>query len=134
VRTDADERLKKALVGAWYETMAIMSGRGKASKESISFMAEQAGGTDAEFRAQLKTTSMFYTPAKAAEFTKSPDLVNTMKYVAQFSFDHGLYGDGAPSADLVGIEFSDGKVLGDKANIKLRFDSRYMEMAADGKL
>jgi hypothetical protein len=46
---------------------------------------------------------------------------------------HGLYGDGASDYGFVGIEFPNG-VVGDKGNIKLRFDDTYMKMAAEGKL
>ena len=61
VRTNAPESLKKALTGAWYETMAIMSGKAKAADESIAYMAKFAGNTDPAFRSQLKTTAMYYT-------------------------------------------------------------------------
>lgn len=134
VRTNAPDELKKALVGAWYETMKLMSGKGKEATEAIQYMAKFAGGTEAEFRAQLRTTRMFYSPAEAAQFALSEQLKKTMEYVRTFSFDHGLYGQGAPSKDLVGIEFPDKSVIGDKNNIKLRFDARFMQMAADGKL
>ena len=56
-----------------------------------------------------------------------------MQYVAEFSFDHGLLGDGAADAGFIGIETPSG-VFGDKHNIKLRFDPSYMEMAAKGDL
>ena len=56
-----------------------------------------------------------------------------MAYVAAFSFDHGLLGDGAADAGFIGIETPVG-ILGDKKNVKLRFDPSYMKMAADGKL
>ena len=133
VRTDAPEALKKALTGAWYEAMRIMNSPEK-SKEALEIMAKSAGGTLAEFKAQLKTTMMFYDPAEAAAFAKNDQLKKTMEYVRSFSFDHGLYGDGAPSKDLVGIAFPDGSVMGDKGNVKLRFDKTFMQMAADGKL
>ncbi len=32
------------------------------------------------------------------------------------------------------MSFPGGKTLGDSANVKLRFDETYMQMAADGKL
>lgn len=134
VKTDADERLKKALAGAWYETMKIMSGRGADAKAAISFMANQAGGTDAELRSQLKTTKMFYSPAEAAKVTASAEVKTTMDNVRKFSFDKGLFGEGASSPDFVGIEFPDGSVLGSKSNIKFRFDDTYMKAAADNKL
>ena len=56
-----------------------------------------------------------------------------MEYVRSFCFDHGLYGD-ADSKDFVGIQFPDAAVVGDKTNVKLRFDAKFMQMAADGKL
>ena len=134
VRTDAPENLKKALVGAWYEAMRIMSSRAKVGKEAIKLIAKKAGGTLAEFNAQLKTTYMFYKPQDATEFAESQKLKETMEYVRAFSFDHGLYGEGAPDKNLVGIQFPDGSVIGDKQNVKLRFDSKYMQMAAEGKI
>jgi NitT/TauT family transport system substrate-binding protein len=97
-------------------------------------MAKSAGGTLDEFKAQLKTTKMFYAPADAAAFAAGEPLKKTMDYVRSFSFDHGLYGDGAPSKDLVGIVFPDGSIMGDKGNVKLRFDKTFMQLAADGKL
>jgi NitT/TauT family transport system substrate-binding protein len=130
VRTDAPDSLKKALVGAWYETMAIMSGTGDAAKEAIEYMAGASGATVPEFQAQLRTTAMFYDPAKAADFARGEKIKQTMDYVRRFSFDKGLYGEGAPSADLVGIAYPDGTVAGDANNLKLRFDAEYMAAAA----
>jgi NitT/TauT family transport system substrate-binding protein len=133
VRTDSPDELKKALVGAWYETMAAMSSKSKAGMDAIASMADFAGGTVAEFKAQLRTTAMFYKAADAVTFATGDQLKKTMTYVRDFSFDHGLFGD-AESKDVVGISYPDGMVLGAKSNIRLRFDATYMKMAADGKL
>lgn len=133
VRTDTPDSLKKALVGAWYETMALMTAKSKEAKEAIAGMAQFAGGTEAEFKAQLRTTQMFYQPKSAVEFAESDQLKKTMEYVRTFCFDHGLYAD-ADSKDFVGIQFPDGSVIGNKDNVKLRFDSKFMKMAADGSL
>jgi NitT/TauT family transport system substrate-binding protein len=133
VRTDSPDTLKKALVGAWYDTMALMSGKNKAAKEAIGYMAKFAGGTEPEFRAQLRTTQMFYRAEDAADFARSDKLKETMEYVRKFCFERGLYGD-ADSVDFVGIQFPDQTIIGDKNNLKLRFDVQYMQMAADGKL
>jgi len=134
VRTNADERFKKALVGAWYETLALMNGKGKAARSTIEYIADLAGGTVAEFQAQLKTTAMFYQPEEAVNFTQSSELTKTMDYVRKFSFDKGLFGSNASSPDFVGIEMSNGDVLGNKENIKLRFTTKYMDMAAKNRL
>jgi len=134
VKSDLPDNVKKALAGAWFETMGIMSGRSKAGQNAVKAMAEFAGGTLREFQAQLRTTAMFYKAGAAADFSRSPKLKETMDYVRTFSFDHGLYGENAPDKNVVGIQFDDGSVMGDKGNVKLRFPSKYMQMAADGKL
>ncbi|MBU0680278.1 MAG: putative urea ABC transporter substrate-binding protein [Proteobacteria bacterium] len=134
VRTDAPDALKKALTGAWFEAMVNMSSHNKVGKQALDIMAKSAGGTLAEFKGQLKTTNMFYKAAEAASFAESDILKKTMEYVRSFSFDHGLYGEGAPSKDLVGIQFPDGSVIGDKNNVKLRFDSKFMRMKAAGQI
>jgi NitT/TauT family transport system substrate-binding protein len=134
VKSDAPDSLKKALTGAWYETMAIISGKDAKAAEAIEFMAKASAATPAEFKAQLHTTAMFYQPKEASDFTASSKVSETMEHVRQFSFDKGLFGAGAASPDVVGIEMDDGSVLGDKGNIKLRFTSKYMQQAADGKL
>ena len=72
-------------------------------------------------------------PTAALELTGSKQLVSTMQNVAEFSFEHGLLGEGAPDAGFIGIETPAG-IYGDKGNVKLRFDPTYMQMAADGKL
>jgi len=97
-------------------------------------MAALAGGTVAEFQAQLKTTEMFYQPGNAVKFSQSSELKKTMDYVRKFSFDKGLFGNNASSPDFVGIEMANGDVLGSKKNVKLRFTSKYMDMAAKSEL
>ena len=129
----ANPKLGKALVGAWYEIMGLMAGSDKPAIAARTAMAVASGTDLAGYDAQLASTKMFYTPASALELTKSKELVSTMKNVAEFSFDHGLLGDGAPDAGFIGIEMPAG-VYGNPKNIKFRFDPTYMQMAADGKL
>ncbi|MDX8376469.1 MAG: putative urea ABC transporter substrate-binding protein [Mariprofundales bacterium] len=130
VRTDMPDNVKKALVGAWFEAMDIMQSGNHQGKEARAFMAEQAGASLPEFEAQLKTTAMFYTAADAVRFTESAKLKETMDNVRNFLFDVGLF-EGANSADAVGIEYADGSIIGDKNNVKIRFDSRWMRMAIE---
>ena len=52
----------------------------------------------------------------------------------KFSFQIGLFGQGAKSVDDIGIEFPNGKLLGNKDNVKLRFDPTYVAAAAAGTL
>lgn len=124
----------KALVGAWYETMALMSKDDDKGKTARAYMGKASGTDLAGYEHQLDATFMYYDPAAAVEFSRSNDLVKTMDLVRNFSFDHGILGEGARSVDAVGIAFPGGKVLGDENNVKLHFDAEYMEMAAEGKL
>jgi NitT/TauT family transport system substrate-binding protein len=123
----------KALTGAWYEIMKTMQGTSANAVKARTAMAKDSGTDLAGFEAQLKTTAMFYQAAEAVKFTDSPKLKQTMQYVAEFSFKHGLLGNGAPDANFIGIQTPAG-VYGNPANVKLRFDPTYMKMAADGKL
>lgn len=134
VASDAPDAFKRVLTGAWYEALAVMSSRGKASKEALEIMADVAGSTVPQFKAQLRTTAMMYNPQDAVDFVRSPALKETMDDVRNFLFDHGIYGENAPSADVVGIQFDDGEVMGDSNNIMLRFPATYMEKAAKGEL
>jgi NitT/TauT family transport system substrate-binding protein len=97
-------------------------------------MAKLSGTDLAGFEAQLKTTYLYVDPKAALAATVSPDLVTANDRVRKFSFDNGLFGQGAKSVDAIGIAFPGGKILGDPANVKLRFDTTYVQQAADGKL
>jgi NitT/TauT family transport system substrate-binding protein len=137
VKTDVLKKhpqLGKALTGAWHEIMGIMSTRSPEAEKAIARMAELSGTTPASFKQQLKTTAMYYRPQDAITFAKSPELVRTMDFVRNFCFEHKLLGENAKSVDEVGIQFPDGKILGDAKNVKMRFSTEYVEMAAAGKL
>jgi len=126
--------LGKALTGAWFEMMATMSGRTPAAEKMIGRMAELSGTTPASFKQQLKTTAMYYRPLDAIAFAKSSELQRTMDFVRKFCFNHKLLGESAKSVDAVGMQFPDGKTLGDPKNVKMRFTNEYAQMAAEGKL
>jgi NitT/TauT family transport system substrate-binding protein len=130
----ANPALGKALVGAWYETLALMGGSDAKATAALESMAKASGTNLAGFREQLATTHLYSTPAAAIAYTTSAELPSKMDLVRKFSFDHGLLGKGAKSADAVGIEFPGGKTLGSATNLKMHFDLSYMKMAADGKL
>jgi len=129
----SNPKFGKALTGAWYEILNSMKGDSGEAKKVRTALGKASGTDLAGYDAQLATTKMFYKPSDAVKFTNSSELKKTMQYVAEFSFEHGLLGDGAPDAGVIGIETPSG-VYGSKGNIKLRFNSSYMQMAADGKL
>ena len=127
-------KLGKALVGAWYETLTLMGAKDAKATAALESMAKASGTDLAGFKGQLATTFLYSTPASAVAAAKAPDLVKKNDLVRKFSFDHGLLGEGAKTVDAVGIEFPGGVTLGNKGNLKMRFDVSYMQMAADGKL
>jgi NitT/TauT family transport system substrate-binding protein len=131
---NANPKLGKALIGAWYETLALMMKDDAAGKAAQAAMAKASGTTPAGFASQLATTHLYMTPAQALEFVNGDGIVKTMDLVRKFSFEHGILGRGAASVDVVGIQFPGGKSLGDVHNLKMRFDAAYAKMAMDGSL
>ena len=124
----------RALVGIWYETITKMNAAGVDGKAAKEAMAKASGTDLAGFDSQLASTKLFDKPADAEAFTKSKTVGTTMDRVRKFLFEKELLGKGAKSVDAVGIELGDKSVLGDKTNVKLRFDATYMDAAAKGKL
>lgn len=123
----------KALVGAWFEAVSVLSGTDARAKEALAFMASASGTTPEDFAGQVKTT-YFYDVAEAAAFLRSAQMADMAGKLQQFSFENGLLGTNAKSKDAVGIALPDGTVVGDAGNVKLRFDDSYMKMAIDKAL
>lgn len=137
VRTDLlakNPNVGKALVGAWYEVMGIMSKRGAESEKALTHMADEGGCSLIEYKNQLKTTMMFWASQSAADYAGSAEIKQNMEYVRNFCFEHGLLGENAPSVDIVGIKYPDGSVQGDAKNVMFIFDSKFMKMHADGEI
>jgi NitT/TauT family transport system substrate-binding protein len=142
VRTDllnrpdgSGQRFAKALVGAWYEMMALMSGHGPATDHVLAGVAEGSQDTVESYKEQLATTRFLGTPQMALQIAESPDFKGKMRLVSQFCHSHGLVGAGRGGAsEDVAIRFSDGTVEGNPSHIRMRFDSAYTRLAAQGKL
>jgi len=131
---NANPKLGKALIGAWYETLALMF-KGDAAGIAAQTAMAKASGTDLKgYQSQLATTHLFTTPADTMAFITGDAVIKTMDLVRHFSFDHGILGQGASSVDVVGISFPGGKLLGDPKNVKMRIDPAYTQLALDGKL
>jgi len=71
----ANPKLGKALVGAWYETMAVMQAKDAKATAALSMMAKASGTDLPGFQSQLATTYLYATPASAVAATVNPDLV-----------------------------------------------------------
>ena len=130
----SNPKLGKALAGAWFEVMAIMSTRGGQSQVALTKMAEAGGSSLTEYKAQLKTTAMFYKASDAVSYTTAQEIKDNMRRVRNFCFKYKLLGDRVNRPDDLGIRFADGSILGDESNVQFIFDSSFMKMAADGDL
>jgi NitT/TauT family transport system substrate-binding protein len=125
--------LGKALAGIWYETIALMKDPGEKGKAAREAMAKLSGTNLTGFETQLSTTHMYFTPKDGVDFVSGPDLPKIMDLVRSFCFDHNLLGENVKSKDAIGIQ-TPKSTLGATANVKLRFDPSFMQLAADGKL
>jgi NitT/TauT family transport system substrate-binding protein len=142
VRTDllnrpdgAGQRFAKALVGAWYEMMALMLGQGPATDHVLAGVAEGSQDTVDSYKEQLATTRFVGTPQLSLQIAESSDLKQKMRLVSQFCHSHGLVGGGrGASSEDVAIRYSDGGVEGNPNHVRLRFDSSYTKLASQGKL
>src|SRR3989344_4554324 len=95
VRTDVLRRnpdFGKALVGAWYETMELMTSRGPEREDALEQMARSSGCSLADFKEQLDTTMMFWKPADGAAYTAGSEIKTSMDLVRRFCASHGLLG------------------------------------------
>ena len=126
--------LGKALVGIWYETIALMKDPGEKGKAAREAMAKLSGTDLAGFEAQLKTTFMYYTPAEALAFMNSPDLPKIMDLVRTFCFEHGLLGEKVKSKDAIGIADPGGEHWARPKTSSCGSMQTFMAMAAEGKL
>ncbi len=133
VRTDIlkrpeGQKFAKAITGAWYEVTSQMK-----QDKVLAGIAANSQDTLASYKEQLTTTNLFYTPQSAVAFTQAADLKQKMELVRQFCFAHHLLGD-AKAADQVAIAYPDGAIQGKPDRVRFRFDTTYMQMAAQGKL
>jgi len=128
------QRFAKAITGAWYETMAQLTGSGADSVKAISGSAAASNDSVASYKEQLKTTHLFSTSQSAAQFATDAALKQKMDLVRQFCFRHQLLGQDIKSVDDVAILYPDGTVQGKKDRVRFRVNATYMQLAAQGKL
>lgn len=119
----------KALVGAWYETMALMAA---GDAEALEYMAVESGTDLDGYNLQLNSTEMFYDGVGAVDIMNSDELKMTMERVHNWL--NTTYPADLLSPEPVGIEYADGSTSGEAGNIMLRFDPSFMQMYINGTL
>ena len=82
----------------------------------------------------IATTHLYSAPTDAYVYMTSDAVMQTMDSVRRFSFEHGILGQGASSVDAIGIQFPNGKLLGNPRNIKMRIDASFTKQLLDGTL
>ncbi|HUB53135.1 MAG TPA: putative urea ABC transporter substrate-binding protein [Terracidiphilus sp.] len=127
-------RFAKAITGAWYETMAQLTGSGPMSLQAIKGSASASDDTVESYKEQLRTTFLFSSPQSAEQFATAGALKQKMDLVRQFCFHHALLGQNIQSVDDVAIIYPDGSIQGRKDRVRLRMDATYMRLASQGKL
>ena len=125
-------KFAKALSGAWYEAMRLMSGPDPQAEKIRRAVAAAAEDSQTTFNDQIKTTNLFYTPQAALDFASASSFQQKMNLVRQFCFSHGLLGENTKSVDDVAIEYPDGAVQGKRDRVKLRFDTTYTRSTLAG--
>ena len=124
----------KALVGIWYETIAKMNEAAHRWQGGQGSHGKASGHRSRRLRQPARLDKTVRHGAGRRRLHRKQDRRIDHGPVRKFLFEKALLGKDAKSADVVGIEFADKTVQGDKANIKLRFDTTYMDAAAKGKL
>ncbi|MFT5780718.1 MAG: NitT/TauT family transport system substrate-binding protein [Pseudomonas sp.] len=130
----AHPELGKALTGAWFETQRLVGAHNAEGAAVRAKMAAAANTSADDFDAQLKTLRSFYSPRAALNFANSDKLPLLMQRVVNFADAQQLLGAQGSGLQQLGISFSDGRVLGNPAQIKLRFDPTYLQQASNGQL
>lgn len=130
----ANPELGKAMTGAWFEGLAIINSDTPEGLAARQLMAEAAGTDLAGLKTQFDATNIFYTPQAKLDYLTTERLTETMNFVTQFSFNHGLLGEQAQSPTAIGIQMPDGSIWGNANNVKMRFNNDFVQMAAEGKL
>lgn len=135
--TKMSEAERRAITGAWFEAMAILSKRGQAQAEMIEYMTSNSSTPSVSmFRTQMSTTGFFFQAGDASNFTKTEELKSAMATVRQVLFAEKLYAPGTnvDKANTIGVQFPDGSVQGDKGFVRIIFTTKYTDAAAAGTL
>jgi NitT/TauT family transport system substrate-binding protein len=130
----AHPELGKALTGAWFETQRLMGLPTEAGRTARAKMASAAGTTADDFNQQLDTLRSFYSARYALAFARANKMPELMQRVALFADQQKLLGNDGKGLEKIGIAFSGERAVGNANNVMLRFDERYMQMAADKSL
>lgn len=125
-----EPNLGKAIIGAWYETIAMLEPSHPKHNEIMAYMSNALNTDQANLKSQLSTID-FFNPQTAQTYIKSSNFKQSLTDISTFAFAHGLLGDNVPDAGYIGMEAGDGTLIGNSNNIKLRFSDTWISPWAD---
>lgn len=134
VRADAPEGLRRALVGAWFETVGqLISPDPSVRSALLQAMATQAGVTPEEMAAQLEDTAMFAHAWDAAGFMQSRRNEDAWRKALEFAEARALIPNATDRRSRVRVEFPGGRTLGGTGTTVV-IDDRQTRASALGDL
>jgi NitT/TauT family transport system substrate-binding protein len=135
IRGDAPDGLRRALVGAWFETVGQLVSSDPAVRDGLlQALATQAGVTPAEMTEQLEATAMFFHAWDAAGYLRSPRHVDAWRKALEFAEARALIPNATDRRSPVRVEFPQGAALGGNAGTTVVIDDRFTRAAALGDL
>lgn len=124
VSADMPDNAVKALIGIWYETVALMK-----DEKVLQAMAAIPGDDIDVFKDQLSTTFRLDNPKDAIAFMSSEKFIGNMESRIQ----KWLLTTGITAEELgkIGVKFPNGKVIGNADNVTLEFNSSLVQQMLD---
>jgi NitT/TauT family transport system substrate-binding protein len=123
------DRFAKALTGAWYEVMGLMTKQAGEGDVMTAMAADSKETLDA-FRDLISTTQLFPNPRTALHFVNGEEGRRSMQLIRLYCFSHKLLGAHTESPEDVAIEYPDKTIQGKPDHVRLRFESKYMLLAS----
>jgi len=137
VKTDvlnAQSKLGKALIGAWYETLALMFKMMPPARRPRRRWPKRLERISPVSARQLATTHLFTTPADAYAFVTAAGVIKSNGFGTQVFIRARDSGAGCEFHGRRRHSISSREESGDPHNLKMRFDSAFSKLAMDGKL
>lgn len=135
VRGDAPDGLRRALVGAWYETVTQLVSSDPAVRAAmLRALAAQSGVSPEEMALQLEDTAMFFHAWDAAGYLRSPNLQDVWRKALEFAEARALIPNATEAQSRVRVEFPQGAALGGSNGTTVVIDDRFTRAVALGDL
>lgn len=130
---DKYPELGRALVGIWYETLAVMTRGDGVGAGARAAMARILGVSQESFAQQLRSTHLFDRPEAAAGFMESHHMAAMTRHVWTHEVSRSTSPVESSSLRRTGIQLPR-QAIGDASNIVIRFDPVLVHLSAEGKL